>query len=190
MCRGLGWRQVFRSRRGGGGRLGGKKGGGGWYLVYRSQQTRHPRQVADAFIQPFRALDREAVDDLRARDGRLHGGPVLGLGLLAQPDFLDQVDDVGDAGAAQPELLLAEPPVLDAGDQVVEALALDDVVERDEVAFLAVAGEEVGVFELGDPEEVAEREGADEGPDAVFVEELGFDVGPIFPRADFAVVED
>ena len=78
--------------------------------------------------------------------------------------------------------------VFDASDEVVESFALDDVVERDLGAGFAVAGEEVRVIGFGDPEVVAEFEGAGCGGDALFGEFLGDVVAVVF-RAHFTRVE-
>lgn len=83
-------------------------------------------------------------------------------------NLFDHINHIPDPAFPQSELLFVEPSVFDTADQVVEPLAFDDPVEHDLGAFFAVAGEEGGVVAFGDPEGVAEFEGAHEGRDAFF----------------------
>ena len=92
------------------------------------QQPRHARQVADRVVELQGALDEIPVQHLRLPDRRLHHVVVPRFVLCAEADLLDQVDYVLDPRSPEAEFLLVESPVFDAGDEVVEAFALDDVV--------------------------------------------------------------
>lgn len=61
-----------------------------------------------------------------------------------------------------------ESPVFDAGDEVVEAFSLDNVVQCDFAPLLAVAREERRIIGAGDPEKVSKVEGTGDGIEALF----------------------
>jgi len=165
------------------------RGETGTYLIKRLQHPRHPHQVPDRIIQLPRPLHEIPVHDLRPRDGRHHGIVVRLRRLRADGILLDDIHDVLHARFLHAEFLLVEAAVFDAADEVVEALALDDPVEDDFLAFFAEAGEVAGVFHFGDPHGVAEVEGPDDGLDALG-DEAVLDVVPVCFGADLPVVQE
>ena len=82
-----------------------------------------------------------------------------------------------------------ESPVFNAADEVIQALSFHNPVEHYFVAFLAVAGEEIGIFAFCDPECVSQFQRAHNWRDAS-PDELVGDVVSIFLRTDLADVED
>jgi hypothetical protein len=97
--------------------------------------------------------------------------------------FFNDVDHILDSAFAEAEFLLVESSVFDAAYQI------DDVVEKDFVAFGAESGEESWISDFGYPENIAELEGSHYGLHAGS-EKIILHVVSICLRTDFSDVED
>ena len=126
------------------------------------------------------SFDEIAVYDLCGGDGGLDCFVEFGTFFGGKGKFFDEVDYVFDTGFAEAEFLFLETTVCYAADEIVEAFAFDDPGEGYFGAFFVVEGEEGGGVDFGDPEEVAEGEGAEEGRGAFFGEFGGDVVAVVF----------
>ena len=165
------------------------KGEGRTDLVKGFEHHGHAGEVSDCIVQLLRLLDKVALQYLCGRDGGLDHLVVFLGRLLTERDVLNDVDDVPHARSSEAKFLLVETPVFDTGDEVVEALSLDDVIQNDFVAFFAESGEELGIFAFGYPEGVAQLERPLYYLDA-FPGQFIFDVVSVCLGTDFSIVQD
>lgn len=119
------------------------------HLIELPKQLGHNHQILHRFNMRCSELDNKSVLHLRVRR-RLQQILQRKSNMLVAASTLNQIDDIGNATVAQPELLLMEPTVFDAARQIVHSLALDNV--RQHVLRLGCS------FQATYPQEVADAE--------------------------------